>query len=117
MGMAGKIAEVPGYVQQSREAYTASELYHGFEIAHTSYIESTAYFELGKLDSLTSLVENMHAESRTTNDRFVLAMGSLGYACTGFLYRDDVAGVETVHELLAENLEVIGVDGLSLIHI
>lgn len=115
MGMAGKFAEVPNYVHQSREAYTASELYHGFEIAHTSYIESTAYFELGKLDSLTSLVENMHAESRTTNDRFVLAMGSLGYACSGFLHRDDVAGLENVHSRLAENLDEICVDGFALV--
>lgn len=115
MGMAGKFAEVPDYVHQSREAYTASELYHGFEIAHTSYIESTAYFELGKLDSLTSLVDNMHAESRTTNDRFVLAMGSLGYACTGFLHRDDISGVEKVHHLLADNLEEIGVDAFAMV--
>lgn len=114
-GMDGRFAEVPIFVKESREAYLSSEIYHGFEIAHTSYIESVAYFQTGKLDALGTLVDDMQNESASTNDQFVLAMGSLGYASVAFLQRDDMAGLQQIHDALAENLSELGVDGFALV--
>lgn len=115
IGMTGRFAEVPKYVNESRDAYLASEHYHGFEIAHTSYVESIAYFQTGELKSLATFVDDMLTENASTNDRFVLAMGALGYASAGFLQRDDVTGLQQIHNPLIENLRDLGVDGFALI--
>lgn len=114
-GLDGRFKDVSVFGKESRDAYLSSELYHGFEIAHTSYIESVAYFQTGELNTLGTLVDNMQNESASTNDQFVLAMGSLGYASVAFLRRDDVAGLQQIYDALSNNLLELGVDGFALV--
>ena len=114
-GMAGQFQKVPEFIAKAREGYLASENYHGFEIGHTSYIESTSYFQIGNFESLNQLIEDMQAECATTNDRFILAMGTLGHASAVFLARDDIAGLQKLSDRVSENLRGIGVDGFAMV--
>ncbi|WP_404305900.1 serine/threonine-protein kinase [Neorhodopirellula lusitana] len=114
-GMAGLLSEVPQYIRMARETYSASEIYHGFEVAHASLIEAIVYFQLGDFPSLASMVDDMQAESATTNDRFILAMGTLGHASAGFLGRDDVAGLQNLHKILEEHLGELDIEAFAMI--
>jgi serine/threonine protein kinase len=112
--MGGRFSEVPVFASKSRDFYASSERHHGFEIAHTSFAEAMARFHLGDLSPLCRMVDDMQAEGTTTNDHFVLAMGSLGFSSVAFLMRDNVQSLQTIDDQLQPSLQKIGEDSFAM---
>ncbi|MCM2371028.1 serine/threonine-protein kinase [Aporhodopirellula aestuarii] len=111
----GRWTEAIEKARQSREFYASSELHRGFEIAHTSFCESVAFFQIGDLKSLADMVDDMQAEGSTSNDYFILAMGSFGYSSVGHMMRDDIQVLDASYELLRPSMAKIGDDAFALI--
>lgn len=113
-GMSGRFSESIQHIQQARNHYASSELNHGFEIAHTSCLESVCYFQMGDMTALMAMVDDMQVEGTTTNDRFVLAMGSLGYSSAAYLMRDDLAPFQSLYAELLPSLRRLGEDAFAM---
>lgn len=113
-GISGRFGEAVTLIQQARAHYASSERYHGFELAHSSCLESVCYFQMGDLTALAALVDDMQAEGISTNDYFVLTMGSLGYSSVAFLMRNDLESLENLRAKLLPSLREIGEDAFAM---
>ncbi len=113
-GMSGRYAEAVTLIERARQHYAESEFHHGFELAHTSCVEAICFFQMGALKDLAAMVEDMQAEGTTTNDFFVLAMGSLGYSSVAFLMQNDLDSLKSIHAQLLPSLQKLGDDAFAM---
>ncbi|WP_044255809.1 serine/threonine-protein kinase PknK [Rhodopirellula sp. SWK7] len=113
--LSGEWTEAIKQAKDSRDFYARSEAHRGFEIAHTSCCESIGFFQVGDLTSLAAMIDDMQAEGRTSNDYFILTMGSFGYSSVAFMMRDDLQTLDMNYDLLNPSMSKIGDDAFSLV--
>ncbi|WP_430454210.1 serine/threonine-protein kinase PknK [Rhodopirellula europaea] len=108
VAMDGRYADALEPCARAKQHYGMSEYSKSFELAHLSYVELAAFFQCGMIGETKRTVAEMQSEGRTTNDKFISIMGTLGYASVAFFADNDLARLDLASDRIRDCMKHLG---------